>query len=106
MHSSYSSAGQHGDDEFEHHGHVDGDPVALGDAMAFEDVGESAHLLQQFPVRQAAVVIRVVALPETKQHLPFILVLLTENNPGPFREYEMSLKKRIKLKIKTGKIKL
>ena len=58
-----ASAGQHGHHQLGHHGHVDGDTVALLDALGLQHVGKLAHLLVQLAVRDLALVARVVALP-------------------------------------------
>lgn len=63
-------AGEHGDDHLQHHGHVDGHAVALLHAVVLEHVGEAAHLLQQLLVRDAAVVLGVIALPAKARVAP------------------------------------
>ena len=43
-----AGAGEQGDGELGRHSHVDGDPVTLPDAEAFEDVGELLHFDVEF----------------------------------------------------------
>ena len=57
-----AGAGQHGDRQLEDHRHVDGDPVALLQALVLEDVGELADLGQQLGVGDRDRVARL-ALP-------------------------------------------
>jgi hypothetical protein len=54
MDGADAGAGEHGDGGFGNEGEVDEDAVALGDAVAFEDVGEAADLAVELFVREGA----------------------------------------------------
>ena len=54
-----SSAGEHGDGCFRDHRQIDGDPIALADAQAFQDIGELADLAVQAPVGQDPLIARL-----------------------------------------------
>ena len=45
--------GQHGDDQFGNHRHVDGDAVARFDAQLLQDIGEAADFAVQILIAQA-----------------------------------------------------
>jgi hypothetical protein len=47
-------AGQHGDGRLRYHGQIDDDPIALLDAVSFENVGESTDLAMQLAIGQHA----------------------------------------------------
>ena len=51
---AYAGAGKESDGEFGGHTHIDGDPVALLDAVEFEDIGEALDLSVEFGVGDAA----------------------------------------------------
>ena len=58
---AHAGAGEHGDGGFGDHGHVDGDPVALGHPQAGEDAGDlvaAALLLIDGDINQAALSIQ------------------------------------------------
>src|SRR5271170_1519611 len=48
MHGTHARAAEHGDGEFRHHGHVDGDAVAGLDAEGAEDVAKFADAFVEF----------------------------------------------------------
>ena len=50
MDGTDTGAGLHGDNGFHHHRHINNDAITLGDAQAFEAVGEQAHLTMQICV--------------------------------------------------------
>ncbi len=62
MRRTDAGAGEHGHRKLRDHWHVDGDTVALGDAVALEHVGELLHFCQQVGIGHGAVVARL-ALP-------------------------------------------
>ena len=64
MHGADARAGQHGVGGLGDHRQVDGDAVALLDAVGLEHVGELAHPLVQLAVGDLLVVGGVVALPD------------------------------------------
>ena len=71
-----SGARQHGDDQLEHHGHVDGHAVSLCHPLGFENVGALAHLLQQLFVCDPRVVLGVIALPRNSKYIWFVKLLI------------------------------
>ena len=64
VHGADAGAGQHGVDRLGHHGHVDGDPVALADAVVAQHIGQPAHLPLQFPVVDGPAFARGVRFPD------------------------------------------
>lgn len=64
-----AGAGEHGDADVGHDGHVDGHSVPLANAEGAEQVGQAAHLVVQLLVRDVPCVARVVALPDERRLL-------------------------------------
>ena len=64
MHRADARAGQHGEGGLGDHRHVDGDAIALGDALPLQHVGEAAHLGVQLAIGDEAGILRVVAFPD------------------------------------------
>ena len=64
MDGADAGTGQHGIGRFRHHGHVDGDHVALLDAARLHGVGQAADVLVQFLIGDLGVVLGVVAFPD------------------------------------------
>jgi hypothetical protein len=64
VHGADPRAGQHGVGRLGDHRQVDGDAVALLDAVLLQHIGEAADMLVQFVVGDLLVVIRVVAFPD------------------------------------------
>ena len=54
MHRANARAGQHGDDGFGHHGHVDDDPVALLHGEIAQDGGKTRDFVEQLRVGDGA----------------------------------------------------
>ena len=73
MDGADARAGEHGVGGFGDHRQVDGDPVALLDALGLEHIGKAAHLGVELPVGDLLVLGRVVALPDDR-HLVAALV--------------------------------
>lgn len=63
MNSSDSRTGEHCNWQLHHHRHVDGNSVALVDAMHLKDVREAADLFKKLAISQSAVVIGMVSFP-------------------------------------------
>jgi hypothetical protein len=61
-----AGAGQHGHRQLGNHGQVDGDPVALLDAVRLEDVGELADLGVQFAIGELLVFAGLIAFPDDR----------------------------------------
>ena len=59
-------ASKHGIGCLGHHGHVDGDPVALADAMLFHDIGKLADRFVQLFERNVLVLVRLIAFPDDR----------------------------------------
>ena len=59
-------AGKHGVGRFRHHRHIDGDPVALLDAVRFQHIGEFADVLVKLIVGDMRVLVRLVAFPDDR----------------------------------------
>ena len=64
MDGADAGAGQHGHGRRRDHRQIQGDPVALHHAEAFEHIGHAADFGVEFPIGQAAGQGRLVALPE------------------------------------------
>ena len=64
MHGADAGAGQHGIGRFRDHRQVDGDAVALLDAVLLQNIGEAADMLMEFVVGDLLVVIGIVAFPD------------------------------------------
>ena len=64
MDGTDASAGQHGHGQLGDHGHVQGDDIALADALILEGVGNLAHLGQEFAEGDAADVGGLISLPD------------------------------------------
>mgnify|MGYP000624788039 CR=1 FL=1 len=45
-------ASQHSEGKFRHHGHVDGDVVALADTLSLQDIGDAARVAEYVFVRE------------------------------------------------------
>lgn len=69
MNSPNPSAGEHADNSFENHGHVNGDAVPLSNPIVAQCVRELAHQVRQLRVCNATVVIGVVTLPNEQKIL-------------------------------------
>ena len=63
VHGADAGAGQHGHRGLRDHGHVDGDPVSLADALRLEHVGEPADLLVKRSIRDGQILLGVVPFP-------------------------------------------
>lgn len=63
VNSPNPSAGEHADNGFENHGHVDGDAVPLADTIVTKCVCELTHQVSQLFVSHATVVIGMITLP-------------------------------------------
>ena len=63
VHGADARARQHGHHQLGDHGHVDGDAVALLDALGLKNIGKLAHILVQLAVGDLAFVFGIVALP-------------------------------------------
>lgn len=66
MHSTDAGAGEHCISCFRNHRQIDGDAVALFDALAVQHVGELVHLAVQFLVGDDLVLVGVVAFPDDR----------------------------------------
>ena len=66
MNGADARAGEHGVGRFRDHRQVDGDAVAILDAMLFQHIGEAADLLVQLTIGDMARDGRVVALPDDR----------------------------------------
>lgn len=74
VYGSNASTGQHSDGQFQNHGHINRDAIALLNTMILQNVGEAANLLEQFPVGETSrIVIGVVALPAIQKSKVYIL---------------------------------
>jgi hypothetical protein len=58
------STSEHCDRELHDHWHVNRHAITFVDAMHFQNIGETANLLKQLSVCQAAVVVRMVSFPD------------------------------------------
>lgn len=64
VHGTDASTSQHRNGQLQNHGHINGDPITLLNAMILQHIGEAADLLQQLAVGETTrIVIRVIALP-------------------------------------------
>jgi hypothetical protein len=64
MNGPDARAGQHGDDQFRNHGHVQGHVVALADMQGAQGVGHAADFGVQHLIGVAAHVHFIFALPD------------------------------------------
>ncbi len=64
MDGADTRAGEHGVGRLGNHRQVDGDAVALLDALGLQHIGEAAHLGVQLPVGDLLVVLGIVAFPD------------------------------------------
>ncbi len=69
MDGADAGAGEHGDGQLGDHGHVDGDPVALLDPQALQDVCELVHVPVEVPVGEGPLV-PGLALPDYGRLVP------------------------------------
>ncbi len=70
MRCTYPGASKHGNNQPGYHGHVDGNPVALLDAVLLENVRERAYLAVELTVRDRRLVRRIVTLPKKRDPVP------------------------------------
>ncbi len=64
MDGSDTGAGQHGIGRFRHHGHIEGDAVALLDPLIFQHIGQTRDLIMQFAIGDLAAVGWLVTFPD------------------------------------------
>ena len=67
MNRAETRAGEHRVGSLGDHRQVDGDAVALLDAMKMQDVGEAVHLVGEFGVSDVAELAGVVAFPDDRR---------------------------------------
>ncbi len=71
-------AGEHGDRCLRDHRHVDGDPLAAGATQRLQRIGHAADFLMQLAVGELALLLRIVAFPDDRDHIAVLVEMPVE----------------------------